>query len=178
MLMSHEMVTEGHLHSHMKILVKPILEKVLEVTISFILHEYRLNHGLIWCLSNWMEWIYLSWCDLYQRESSRNILNSNLESSRCDSNLQNRCAQISQFRNYPGLSMEEISWLASTRILLPNRALAFATSFNPIVFIDNYICSILVRLVSANWSVIDVDIWLAAFLPNVVVNDGIGIFSR
>ena len=45
-----------------------------------------------------MEWVDSSWCDSNQRESSRNIFDSNLESSQCDSNLQNFRAQISTLK--------------------------------------------------------------------------------
>ena len=68
--------------------------------IYFLFHKYWLNHGLIRFLSNWMEWVDSIWCDLYKRESNRDIFYSNLESSWCDSNLQNFCAQIFQLRNY------------------------------------------------------------------------------
>ena len=66
---------------------------IQEMEISFLLHEYRPNHGLTQCLSNWLEWVDLSQYYLYQRESIRNIFDSDLESSWCDSNLQNLHAQ-------------------------------------------------------------------------------------
>ena len=51
------------------------------------------------------EWVESSLCDSYQRELSRNIFDSNLESSRCDSNLQNFCAQLINFKIIFALSI-------------------------------------------------------------------------
>ena len=51
-------------------------------------------------MSNRLEWVDLIWCDLDQRELSRNLFDSNLESSRCDYNLQNFRGQLFQLRNY------------------------------------------------------------------------------
>ena len=78
--------------------------------------------------------------------------------------------------HYPHLSMEATNWLASTIILSPNRTLPIVSYFEPIVVTDNKRCSILVQLVSSNWSVFGMDIWLALFIPNIVVNDGIRRF--
>ena len=55
--------------------------------------ENSTNIGFILYLSNHMESVDSIWCDPDQRELSRNIFYSNLYSSRCDSNLQNFCAQ-------------------------------------------------------------------------------------
>ena len=62
------MVTDGPLISHIKILAKQVPEEVYvpnipAMSISFLLHGYRPNHELIQCLSNWPEWVDLSWCD-------------------------------------------------------------------------------------------------------------------
>ena len=56
---------------------------------------------------------------------------------------------------FPCLSMEALDWLAFIMGLSPKRVLPIARSFDPIVITGNNICSILVRLVSANLSVID-----------------------
>ena len=85
--MSHAVVTEGHLHSHKHIFLKPLPENVPVMPISFLLHKYRLNCGLVQCLLNRIDWVDSSWWDSDQRESSRNLFDSNLELSRCDSNL-------------------------------------------------------------------------------------------
>ena len=58
---------------------------------------------------------------------------------------------------FPFLSIEALAWLALVISLLPNRALPMANSFEPIVISNNNGCSILVRLVSFNWSVSDMD---------------------
>ena len=63
LIMSREIVTEGHLHSHTKILVKQIPENVPEILISFKLHKYWLNNGLIQCLSNLLGWVESGRCD-------------------------------------------------------------------------------------------------------------------
>ena len=94
------MVTEVQLHSHTKILVKRVPDNVPAMTISFLFHKHHLNQGLIRYLSNCLEWVESSWCDLDQRESSRNIFDCDLESSRCDYNLQNLGAQVFQPWNY------------------------------------------------------------------------------
>ena len=39
------------------------------MSISFLLHKYRLNRLLILCLLNRLEWVDPSWCDSDQRES-------------------------------------------------------------------------------------------------------------
>ena len=85
--MSHPVITEGHLNSHKHTFLNPLPENVPVMPIYFLLHKYRLNHGLVQCLLNRMEWVDSRWCDSYQRELSRNLFDSNLESSRCDSNL-------------------------------------------------------------------------------------------
>ena len=100
LLVSHMMVTEGHLHSHKAILVTCVPENVPTMPIIFLFHKFCLNHGLIQCLLDWLEWVDSIWCDLDICESSRNIFDSNLESSRCDFNLQNSCAQLLQQLNY------------------------------------------------------------------------------
>ena len=100
MLISHAMVKEGHLQYHKKILVKWVPEYVPAMPISFLLHECWLDHGLIRCLPNCLEWIESSRCDSDQRDSSQNLFYSNLELSRCYSNLQNLCVQLFQLQNY------------------------------------------------------------------------------
>ena len=70
---------------------KVYVPNVPATTISFILHEYWLNHWLIRCLLNFLECIDLSWCDLDQREPIWNI---------CDSKSQDFCAQLFQLQNY------------------------------------------------------------------------------
>ena len=72
------MVTEGHLHSQTKILVKRVLYNVPVMPIYFLLHQYWLNHGLIQYFSNRMEWVDLSRRDLDHRGSNWNIFDSNL----------------------------------------------------------------------------------------------------
>ena len=89
--MIHEMVTEGRLLSHTKILVKWVPENVLEMSISFLLHKYCLNHGLIRCFSNWLERVDPSRRDLDRRKSSWNL---------CDAQIQNFRAQLFQIQNY------------------------------------------------------------------------------
>ena len=69
------------------------------------------------------------------------------------------------------LSMEVLAWLASTMILSPNCALYITRSFDSIVTADNERCSVLVRLVSVDWSIVEVDTFLAVFIPNGVVSD-------
>ena len=59
------------------------------MTISFLLHKYRLNNWLILCLSNLLVLVDLTWCDLDQRESSWDI---------CESKLLNLCAQVFNFK--------------------------------------------------------------------------------
>ena len=78
MLMSHVMVMEGHLNYYKEILVNRIPENVSEMPISFLLHEYQLNHGLVRCFSNRLEWVDSIQCDHDQRELSLSILDSNL----------------------------------------------------------------------------------------------------
>ena len=68
------------------------------MTISFLLHKYRLNCWLIRCLLNHIEWVDLIRCDLDQHESSRNL---------CDSKLQNFCAQLFNFKIIFALSIFE-----------------------------------------------------------------------
>ena len=58
------------------------------------------------------------------------------------------------------LSMKFIAWLYSAMSLFPNRTLTIARYFDRIVTANNKRCYILVRLVSVNWSVDDMDIWL------------------
>ena len=103
MMMSHVMAIEGHLHSHAKILVKHVLEHVpehvLAMPISFTLQKYFLNHGLILCLSNRLEWVESSRYDSDQREFSRNIFDLNLEPSCCEYNLQNFHDELFQLQN-------------------------------------------------------------------------------
>ena len=62
----------------------------------FLLHEYRLNHWLIRCLSNRLEWVDSIWRDLDRRESSWNL---------CDSKLQDFCSHLFQIKNYFVLSI-------------------------------------------------------------------------
>ena len=50
-----------------------------------LLHGCWLNHGLIRCLSSFMEQVDSSCCDSYQLESNQNV---------CDSKLQNCCPQF------------------------------------------------------------------------------------
>ena len=78
----------------------------------------------------------------------------------------------------PHISMEELVFLAYTMSLLPNFTISIAGYFNSIVVSNNYRCSIPVRFVSYYWSIVEMDIFLAVFLPNLVVNNGIGILSR
>ena len=59
----------------------------------------------------------------------------------------------------------------STKTSFNNCALPIVRSFYPIVTASIERCSILVQLVSVDWSIADVEIWLAAFIPNGVVND-------
>ena len=81
-------------------MVKRILDNVPVMTIYFLLHKYRLNHRLIYFLSNRLDWVDSSQWYLDKRESSRNIFDSNLESSWCDSNLKNFRAQFFHLHNY------------------------------------------------------------------------------
>ena len=232
------------------------------ILIYFLLHKYHMNHGLIQCFSNLMEWVDLSRCDLDQHESSQNLFYSNLELSQCDSNLQNFCTQLFQHWIYfyaqhfkivlairfstrfpvsffivschgetlmtmsnksqliilvpvtcgcgplmalngfipiltstfcpkstlillplfrlpkgksrslcPRLSTYLLTCLSSKMSLSHNCAILIARYFNHIVIAGNERYSILVRLVSVDWSVTKMDICLAGFLPNGVVND-------
>ena len=82
--------------SHKKILVERLPNKmyvpnVPAMTVSFLLHNYQLNHLLIQRFSHQMVWVDLSRCDSDQRESSWNL---------CDSKLQNFCAQLFQLKKY------------------------------------------------------------------------------
>ena len=72
------MVTEGDLPSNKTILVKRVPENVPAMPISFILHKDCMRRGLILCLSNCLEWVDSSWCDLDKHESSWNLFDSNL----------------------------------------------------------------------------------------------------
>ena len=72
-------------------------ENVSAMPIYFLLHKCRLNHGLIPCLSKRMEWVDSSQCDSDQCEFSRDLFDSNLESTRCDSNLKHFRAQLLNF---------------------------------------------------------------------------------
>ena len=45
-------------------ILKCVPENVTVAPISFILHEYCPNHGLIRCFSNQPEWVDSIWCDL------------------------------------------------------------------------------------------------------------------
>ena len=76
------------------------------------------------------------------------------------------------------ISMEYLAWLACTMSLSPNRALLIVRSLNHIIIANNERCFILVRLVSTNWSTVDMDIFLAVFLPNGVDSDSVGILLR
>ena len=78
----------------------------------------------------------------------------------------------------PRLSMEALTWFASVVSLPPNCALTRSRSFDPIVTADNERCFVLVRLVYADWSVVEMYSCVAVFLPIGVVNDGIGRFLR
>ena len=63
-------------------------------------------------------------------------------------------------------------------ILSPNCTLPIASYFDPIVVDDNERIFILVLLVSVPGFITKMDICLVVFFPDVVANDGIGIFSR
>ena len=63
----------------------------------------------------------------------------------------------------PCLSMEALAWLASSIRLSPNRALLITRYFDPIVVAGNNRFSTLVRLVSADLSVSEMDICLRYF---------------
>ena len=54
-----------------------VTEKLYVPALTFFLlfHKYR-HHGLIRCLSNLLDGVDLSWCDLYQYELSWNCFNS------------------------------------------------------------------------------------------------------
>ena len=65
---------------------------------SFEVEEVGRKMSAIWNHANLF--LNSSRYDLDQRESSQNIFDSNLESIRCDSNLQNFCAELVQLRNY------------------------------------------------------------------------------
>ena len=82
-----------------------------------------------------------------------------------EGNYQSPCARI---------SMEYLDCLAYTMSLSPNRALIITRNFNPIVITDNKRCYILVRLVSTNFSVVNMYVFLAVFIPNGVYSDGVG----
>ena len=69
-------------------------------------------------------------------------------------------------------------WVASVMSLFPNRALPIVIYFDPKVVSNNKIFSILVRFLSIKSFVANMDIFLAVFIPNVVVSDGIGILWR
>ena len=58
--------------------MKRVPDNVPVMPISFILQKCWLNHGLIQCLLNHMEWIDLSWCDLDPHELTRNHCDSKL----------------------------------------------------------------------------------------------------
>ena len=78
------MMTEGHLFSHTRILVKQVPEElyvpnVPVMSISFIFYEYQMNHLLILFVFNRLEWVDSIWCDSDQHESSRNICDSKLQ---------------------------------------------------------------------------------------------------
>ena len=96
MMFSLVMLAEGRLLFHTQILVKHVPEKfyvpnVPAISISFLLHDYGLNHEMILCLSNRMEWVDSSWCNSDQYESNHNI---------CDSKLQNFRDKLFQLKNY------------------------------------------------------------------------------
>ena len=76
------------------------------------------------------------------------------------------------------LSVEYLPWLASTIRLLPNLALPITSSFDRLVVANNKICSILVRLVSVDWSLYQYGYLLMVFLPNRVVSSSLGRLSR
>ena len=82
---------------------------------------------------------------------------------------QSKCSRI---------SMEDLTWFASVTRLLPNHTLTIVSSFNPVVKANNKICFILVRLVYANWSVADMNLFFAVLIPSRVVNDGIDRLPR
>ena len=65
------------------------MERVPDMTTSFLLHKYWLNYWLIRCLLNFLEWVDQSWRDSDWRESSWNF---------CDTKLQNFCAQCFQLQ--------------------------------------------------------------------------------
>ena len=69
---------------------KVYVPNVPATKIYFLLRKYQLNHLLIQCLSNILEWVDLIRCDSVQRELSQNL---------CDSKLQNFCAQNVQLTN-------------------------------------------------------------------------------
>ena len=69
------------------------------------------------------------------------------------------------------LSIEVISWLDSVIRFSPSRAQPIVRSFNPIGTANNYRSYILMKLVSVDWSVAMMDICIAVFLQNGVVND-------
>ena len=71
----------------------------------------------------------------------------------------------------PRFSMKVTHWLASTIILFPNRALPISRYFDPIATADNERCSILVKLLSVDWFMAEMNICIAVFLPNGVTND-------
>ena len=62
----------------MKQTIEVYVPNLPAMSISFILHKYRLNHGFIRCLLNRLEQVYSNQCDLDQRESSWNIYDPKL----------------------------------------------------------------------------------------------------
>ena len=70
------------------------------------------------------------------------------------------------------------SFVSMHKELVSQPCTTYCGIFQPYIFSGNERCSILVQLVSADWSVAEVDICLAAFLPNGVNSDGVGIFLR
>ena len=78
----------------------------------------------------------------------------------------------------PHISIESLDWLALTFSLSPKRSLLPVISFDPIVITNNKRCSVLVQFLSDDWSGVDMDIFLAAFLPNWVESGGVDILLR
>ena len=71
--------------------------------------------------------------------------------------------------------MEALTWLAWTMILLHNRALIVVSSLDYMVIFYNDKCPILVWLIADNWSIVDIDIFLAVFISKIGASGGVGI---
>ena len=65
----------------------------------------------------------------------------------------------------PCISIEALAWLASVMRFSTNHTLPISSSFDSIVVSENNRCSILVRLVSANWSVVEDVYFLSGIYP-------------